>query len=213
MKRTQGTKALFYKPTDRWQIWIALAATILMYMAAVALAARTPEIPPIVTGGDEGISVIFVPDTVEPQHAATVEDEREVLPPLDSQPDFPEEDSTPEPVRKHRDIRKVPPLVRPSLPGVGGLASLSSVRVLAVSAPRPEYPYEARRQRLTGSGVAVLSVDASSGAVTNVTVSRSTGSPVLDNAAISGFRRWRFKPGTVSKVQAPITFTLTGAAY
>jgi protein TonB len=90
---------------------------------------------------------------------------------------------------------------------------MSSAKVLALSAPRPEYPYEARRQRLTGSGVAVLLVDPASGSVTSVSIARSTGSAILDNAAISGFKRWRFKPGTVAKVSAPITFTLTGAAY
>jgi len=90
---------------------------------------------------------------------------------------------------------------------------LSSAKVLALSAPRPEYPYEARRQRLTGTGVALLLVDPASGAVTDVSIVRTTGSAILDNAAISGFRRWRFNPGTVSKVHAPITFTLTGVAY
>jgi TonB family protein len=44
-------------------------------------------------------------------------------------------------------------------------------------------------------------------------MSRSTGSAVLDTATISGFRRWRFKPGTVAKVQTPITYTLTGVSY
>jgi len=38
-------------------------------------------------------------------------------------------------------------------------------------------------------------------------------SPLLDNAAAAGFRRWRFKPGTISRVKSPITFTLAGAQY
>ena len=36
----------------------------------------------------------------------------------------------------------------------------------------------------------------------------STGAQILDDAAVSAFRGWRFKPGTVSKVRLPITFTL-----
>ena len=32
-------------------------------------------------------------------------------------------------------------------------------------------------------------------------------------AALIAFRRWRFKPGSVSKVRIPITFTTTGAQY
>ncbi|PYJ79337.1 MAG: hypothetical protein DME69_05200 [Verrucomicrobia bacterium] len=44
-------------------------------------------------------------------------------------------------------------------------------------------------------------------------MTQSIGSPILDNAATSAFRQWRFKPGTVSKVKIPITFTMTGASY
>lgn len=90
---------------------------------------------------------------------------------------------------------------------------MRSARVLAMNAPRPEYPYEARRQRLTGSGMAVLTIDFASGSVLDVTMAQSTGSAVLDNATVSAFRRWRFRPGTISKVQSPITYTLTGASY
>ena len=91
--------------------------------------------------------------------------------------------------------------------------NISSAKVLAVNAPRPEYPYEARRQKITGSGVAVMRVDPGSGSVTEVTIAKSTGSVFLDNAAIVGFRRWRFKAGSVSTVTCPVTFTLSGASY
>jgi TonB family protein len=86
-------------------------------------------------------------------------------------------------------------------------------RISALSAPQPEYPYEARRQRVTGTGIVIMTVDSGSGRVTDVMMDESTGSLVLDNAAIAGFRRWRFKPGTVSRVRLPITFTMTGAQY
>jgi TonB family protein len=89
----------------------------------------------------------------------------------------------------------------------------SSAKVLAVNAPRPEYPYEARRQKITGDGLVVMTVDPADGNVTSVSMSKTTGSPFLDNAAIAGFKRWRFKPGTVSSVTCPVTFTLTGASY
>src|SRR6478736_1166600 len=58
-----------------------------------------------------------------------------------------------------------------------------------------------------------MSVDTGSGAVTSAEMAQSTGSPILDNAATSAFRRWRFKPGTVSRVRTPITFTMGGASY
>jgi TonB family protein len=89
----------------------------------------------------------------------------------------------------------------------------SSAKLFAISAPRPEYPYEARRQRITGDGVVVMTVDRLTGNVTTVSMSKTTGSPFLDNAAVAGFKRWRFKPGTVSPVTCPVTFTLTGASY
>ena len=41
--------------------------------------------------------------------------------------------------------------------------SMSSAKAVAVSAPRPEYPYEARRSKITGSGVCVMTVDIGSG--------------------------------------------------
>jgi TonB family protein len=66
---------------------------------------------------------------------------------------------------------------------------------------------------LTGSGVCVMTVDTASGAVTSAVMAQSTGHAVLDNAAISAFRRWRFQPGTVSKVRTPITFTMSGAQF
>jgi protein TonB len=109
-------------------------------------------------------------------------------------------------------VKTARPLVRPPI-NAAPRGPSGSPKAFALSAPRPEYPYEARRQRLTGSGVATLTIDTATGAVTSVTMARSTGSAVLDNATISGLRRWRFKPGTVSQVQTPITYTLTGATY
>ena len=91
--------------------------------------------------------------------------------------------------------------------------SIGAAAGFAVFAPRPEYPMEARSRHMTGSGVAVLTVNVASGEVTDATMVQSIGSPILDNATISTFRRWRFKPGRVLKVRIPITYTMTGASY
>ena len=64
---------------------------------------------------------------------------------------------------------------------------MSGAKVLAINAPRPEYPYEARRQHATGSGVAVLHVDLASGNVTSVALEQSTGHAILDAATVSAF--------------------------
>jgi TonB family protein len=35
---------------------------------------------------------------------------------------------------------------------------------------------------------------------------------ILDKSAVSAFRKWRFKPGTVSKVRTPVEFSLQGTS-
>ena len=88
---------------------------------------------------------------------------------------------------------------------------VGSESALAIYAPRPQYPYEARARRIAGAGEAVLAVDLNMGVVTKAEMARSTGSPILDNAALAAFRQWQFKPGTVWKVRIPITFTMRGS--
>jgi TonB family protein len=89
------------------------------------------------------------------------------------------------------------------------LISASAAKPVTTYAPRPDYPQEARSHRIEGNGVCVVSVDAS-GSVTNVSMARSTGSPLLDKSVLRTVRTWRFKPGTVGKVSVPVEFTLEG---
>ena len=84
--------------------------------------------------------------------------------------------------------------------------SLSAAQALAVSAPLPEYPYEAKHANITGSGVCAMIVDTASGKVTNAMMAQSTGNAILDKVTTETFRRWRFKPGSVSQVRVPITY-------
>lgn len=76
----------------------------------------------------------------------------------------------------------------------------------ATYAPKPEYPSEARTRHITGSGVCVVDVDPGSGNVTGASMAESTGNPILDDSAVRTFRKWRFKPGTVSRVRIPVEF-------
>jgi len=108
---------------------------------------------------------------------------------------------------------KIAPIKAPTVAGRPGVMSISNAKALATYAPRPQYPYEARSRHVTGSGVCVVSVDPGSGSVTDASMAQSIGNPILDNAAVSAFKQWRFKAGTVSKVRIPITFTMTGASY
>ena len=151
-----------------------------------------------------------------PQPTPPPEEEPPPPPPPEAipeqKPEFVEEKPTPPPKNPPTN-KPVAPIAKPKPVGPIGPMSMSSAKAVAVSAPRPEYPYEARRSKITGSGVCVMTVDPSSGSVTSADMAQSTGSPILDNAATSAFRRWRFKPGTVSRVRTPITFTMSGAQY
>jgi len=81
-------------------------------------------------------------------------------------------------------------------------------KAVAISAPRPDHPLEARARHFIGSGVAFLEIDRKTGYVTAARILKSTGHVILDNAALSPFMRWRFKPGMVHQVRIPINYTM-----
>jgi TonB family protein len=204
---------LLYQRRQSWRVGVAFGAAALIHFAAVAIAgiqhnARMEGVRP---GQDEFPTVDLI-DPAPPfdERTPPPDDVTSPSPPPNptEEPIFKDERPSPPPIRRH-DARLVAPIVKATNPG----SLTSSARVLALSAPRPEYPYEARRQKITGSGIVVMSVDPLSGGVTDVSMWQSTGSPALDSATVAAFRRWRFKPGTVSRVKSPIIFTMTGAQY
>lgn len=210
---------LLYKAAPRWQVYLAIGGAVAVHALAVGIAALKPDEPIVDAMPDlEQIAeVTFEQAPPTPPEPTPPPEEPEPIdpPPIpDEQPEFVEEKPTPPPKpRTSAPPKPVAPIARPQAVGPVGPMSMSSAKAVAVSAPRPEYPYEARRARATGSGVCVMTVDTSSGAVTSAVMAQSTGNPILDNAATSAFRRWRFRPGTVSKVRTPITFTMTGAQF
>lgn len=200
---------LLYRPPPRWQFWAALGGAIAIHLASVGIAAIKHEPPPV--------DLTSIPTaTVE----ATLQPEDQPTPPPEDIP-IPEPPPIPEVAEFHEE--KPPPpknVAKPTGPvktpqaGVPGTMSITGAKAVAIYAPKPEYPYEAKSRHVTGSGVAVLSVDTASGNVTDATMAQSIGSPILDTATTSTFRRWRFQPGKVApKVKVPITYTLTGASY
>ena len=76
----------------------------------------------------------------------------------------------------------------------------------------PAYPYAARDQHLEGSGLYRLNIKPD-GTVASVTVLKSTGHRLLDDAAVDAFRQWRFRPGALHALKLPINFTLKGVTY
>ncbi len=100
-----------------------------------------------------------------------------------------------------------------ALSGAFGQAETSAsaaghkTKALAIYSPRPPYPRDEKGRRPTGQGVVVMDVDPKTGWVTAARMEKSTGSKILDDAALWTFRQWRFRPGTVRQVHSPISFT------
>ena len=201
--------ALLYRSERKWRFAAALFAAAAIHLGAIGLATTRPaELNPA-----SGLFTEPADITVEQMEpiADQLPEASDLLPtpPVVDQ-SFLEPTMTPAPMRR---TTRSTPIVRPQSNTMLSSARLSSAKVFAVSAPRPAYPYEARRQRITGDGIALMTIDPVTGNVIQVTMTKSTGSSFLDNAAVMGFRRWRFRPGTVSFVTCPVTFTLTGASY
>jgi TonB family protein len=203
-------KPLLYRPPPKWHWWAAMGGAVLIHAVAV-IAAMKREAPPVDLSNIPDAVVIGL-EQAPPEPVPTPPPEEPETPPPPppptSEPEFKEEQPTPPPKPKQQ--VKVQPLARPQ---VAGTVSAAGAKAAAIFAPKPEYPYEARSRHLVGSGVCVVTVDPSSGNVTDATMAQSIGNAILDNSAVSAFRRWKFKPGSVSKAKIPVTFTMTGASY
>jgi TonB family protein len=132
---------------------------------------------------------------------------KETLTLIPEQTPPPQEQATPAAaVEKNRPRVGRRAVVQPKAPPASP-TSLSAAKAVAISAPLPNYPYEARRAHLSSSsGVCVMFVDTTSGTVTSAVMAQSTGNTILDKITTDTFAKWRFKPGTVSQVQVPITY-------
>ena len=183
---------LLYRPPPRWQFWTALGGALAIHLGSVVIAGIKHEPP--------AVDLSQIP-------TATVE---AMLQPED-QPTPPPEDIPIQEPPPPQTNRPAGPITAPQ--GVTGTMSISGAKAVAIFAPKPDYPYEARSHHITGSGVADVDVDSATGSVINVTMGASTGNSMLDNAALAAFRRWQFQPGTPVKVKIPITFTIAGAEF
>jgi TonB family protein len=86
----------------------------------------------------------------------------------------------------------------------GYIVSEEQVKRMVISTPRPEYPFEARRRWVEGSGSFILRVQIRTGLVKTVTIERSTGSQLLDSSAVTTLKRWRFKPGVLPPISVEL---------
>lgn len=83
-------------------------------------------------------------------------------------------------------------------------------RRTAKTSVTPNYPYEARRAKRTGSGIVVFDVDPSTGAVTTARMAQSTGHPELDEAVIETFKKARFRKGVPPRQKTAVSFVMGG---
>src|SRR5262249_38860663 len=120
----------------------------------------------------------------------------------------PAEEATPPPQPKRK---KTAPKAAQAA-GASEITSYASAKQFATFTPLPKYPARERTDSVTGVGVCLVSVDPASGRVTTAAMEQSTGDSTLDKSAVNAFRKWRFKPGTVSKVRIPIEFNMSSAS-
>src|SRR5262249_4961588 len=151
-------------------------SALAIHIGAIALAKTKSPIAKIENfTADTAVDVIdaFEPEPTPPGEAVKPPSFEQIQPDQDT---FPEENHTLQSVSAHQ--RSRPPSLVRGTPAT----SLRSVKAMVVYAPRPVYPYEARRLRVTGSGVALLTIDQTSGTVTDVQMTRSCSNVILDNS-------------------------------
>lgn len=95
--------------------------------------------------------------------------------------------------------------------GGGGLRAGGYVPPHFLVRYKPPYPREARAQRLEGTVLLLVAIDAA-GRVTDTSMLRGCGHAVLDRAALAAVRSWRFNPARqdgvaiAARVEVPVRF-------
>jgi TonB family protein len=204
----------FYRPPPSWHFFAAFAAALGLEMSAVAFANLRPPKPIQVELGDEenyrAAEVILTESPPEPSPPAEAAPSPPPNPATDASDFVVTEPSPPSP----------PPTARSRVTAARSIVTYhrmspvtyAPAREKMLFAPRPSYPYEARRTKETGSGRFLLRFD-TNGDVTVVRVVQSTGSELLDQVSRSALIRWRCRPGVYQEVIVPVTYTLSGADF
>jgi protein TonB len=89
-------------------------------------------------------------------------------------------------------------------PVASGPVNVANLGASLVSGTPPRYPVEARRKREQGTVVLKL-VISEQGAVTDISIHKSSGFSSLDTAAIEAVRKWRWSPLLRDGRAVPIT--------
>lgn len=100
--------------------------------------------------------------------------------------------------------------------GAADLGAVVTEQPVAVRNPRPDYPSAARASGVEGTVMLLVTVSRT-GSALRVTIERSSGSELLDRAAVRAVERWRFTPARrggaaiEADVRVPVTFRLSDA--
>src|SRR3982750_769151 len=127
---------LLYRPPPKWQTWTAFAGAFAIHFAAVAIAAIKPaqKVVDLTDIREATVEMSIETQQEPPQPTPPPEEEPPPPPPPEAipeqQPEFVEEKPTPPPKRPPS-TQPVQPIARPKPQG--------PAKVMAVSAPRPEY--------------------------------------------------------------------------
>lgn len=98
------------------------------------------------------------------------------------------------------------PSKRASSQAVGkNSAQSNSLRFAAGRMKKPNYPYQARINKQSGTVIVEFIVN-TDGNVISAIVIQSSNWPLLDNEALRAIRNWKFPPGSIMKFRKPITF-------
>jgi TonB family protein len=198
---------LIYRSNSGWRTLVAFVCASGIFATAICLG-RTERNPQTISGsGNPDVSPEPTTEVVD----AELEPEPDVAPPPAPTDDyFPEQEAPPaRTITKKRKLVARPATATRSSQGL----PRSDGEIFALYAPRPDYPCEARRQNAIGSGLASLTIDPATGVVISARMGRSTGKSILDASALRAFSRWKFRPGTATEIEIPITFRLTGVSY
>src|SRR6266699_1676062 len=135
--------ALVYRPSRRWLVWAAFACAAGIHIGAILVAQGKSDKSAAQDFKPVGVDIEVAnkdPEETPPEDVSMPPPPERIPPDLEA---FLEENRTPLPVRPRKKTR-VASFVRGTATPLGG------VRALVRYAPRPVYPYEARRQRITG---------------------------------------------------------------
>jgi protein TonB len=123
----------------------------------------------------------------------------------------------PVPARSPEESEEQPRLVEtappppPAAPAPPRPATVATSQPQPVSMPSPRYPAQALRSGEQGTVMVSAEIDAN-GVPSDVGVAKSSGSRLLDRAAVDAVRHWRFRPAMADgqpapgRVQVPISF-------